>query len=63
MCCLPRCMAFLEDISSLCGATELRKSKVIFLKTRMHSSRMRTSHALTVLGGGVHPRRIFLEGK
>ena len=32
MCCLPRCMAFLEDISSLCGATELRKSKVIFLK-------------------------------
>ena len=27
--------------------------------TRMHSSRMRTGRALTVSGGGVHPRRNF----
>ena len=27
--------------------------------TRMHSSRMRTGRALTVVGGGVHHRRIF----
>ena len=29
----------------------------------MHSSRMRTGRALTVSGGGVHPRRNFFGGK